>query len=140
QLIQALLRDAELSADDVRFVVGHGNAAIKSDRSELEYMKRVFGPRTAQVPLISVKPVYGHLMGASSALSVAAAAMMVHHQFVVPTLNVDEARVTPGFNHQANRGKADPCGAGVVVNYGLGGQNTALLLRGTGTDAQGVRA
>ncbi|MHB8874935.1 MAG: beta-ketoacyl-[acyl-carrier-protein] synthase family protein [Myxococcaceae bacterium] len=132
QLIEALLAGAELAPEQIRFVVGHGNAAPESDRSEYEYMKRVFGTRTARVPLVSVKPIYGHPMGASSAISVAAAALMVHQRFVAPTINVDAARVTPGFDHQANVGKPDPCDAGVVVNFGIGGQNTAFLLQSAG--------
>jgi 3-oxoacyl-[acyl-carrier-protein] synthase II len=100
-----------------------------SDISELNYMKRVFGRRTREVPLISTKPIYGHTLGASSALNAAAAALMLHHEFVIPTVRLDEKRVVHGFNHQANRGEARKLRSGVVVAYGIGGQNAALLLR-----------
>lgn len=129
QLIEDALCDAEVSKEEIRFVVGHGNAAPKSDRSELEYMRRVFGERTAKVPLVSMKPIYGHAMGASSAISLAAATLMVHHRFIAPTINVDESKLPEDFDHVPNRGRADQCGAGLVVNFGIGGQNTALLLR-----------
>lgn len=129
QLIEAALAEAGVSRDEVGFVVGHGNAAPKSDNSELQYMRRVFGSRTAEVPLISVKPIFGHCLGASSAVSLAAATLMIHHSFIAPTINVDERRIQPGFNHQANRGRADRCEAGLVVSYGIGGQNSALLVR-----------
>ena len=100
-----------------------------SDLSELNYMKRVFGKRTREVPLISTKPIYGHTLGASSALNVAAAALMLKNEFVIPTINVDESRVVHGFNHQANRGASRKSHAGVVIAYGMGGQNVALALR-----------
>ena len=45
---------------------------------------------------------------------------------------MDERRIVQGFNHQANRGEARPLGAGLVVSYGIGGQNTALVLRKVG--------
>jgi 3-oxoacyl-[acyl-carrier-protein] synthase II len=129
ELIQRNFEEAQLSAADVDFVLGHGNGVLASDISELNYMKRVFGRRTREVPLISTKPIYGHTLGASSALNAAAAALMLHHDFVVPTVKLDERRVVHGFNHQANRGEARRLRSGVVVAYGIGGQNATLLLQ-----------
>jgi len=123
------LEEAGLVASDVDFVLGHGDGVQASDISELNYMKRVFGRRTREVPLISTKPIYGHTLGASSALNAATAALMLHHDFVVPTVKLDEKRVVHGFNHQANRGEARPLRSGFVVAYGIGGQNATLLLR-----------
>ncbi len=129
ELIQKNLAEARLSASQVDFVLGHGNGVQASDISELNYMKRVFGKRTREVPLISSKPIYGHTLGASSALNTAAAALMLHHDFVMPTVKLDEKRIVHGFNHQANRGEARKLRSGVVVAYGIGGQNACLLLR-----------
>src|SRR5262249_36241802 len=53
QLIADVLEEGEMSAADLDFVVGHGNGVQVSDLSELNYMKRVFGQRTRDVPLIS---------------------------------------------------------------------------------------
>jgi 3-oxoacyl-[acyl-carrier-protein] synthase II len=129
ELIQKNLEEAQLTPADVDFVLGHGNGVLASDISELNYMKRVFGRRTREVPLISTKPIYGHTLGASSALNAATAALMLSHDFVVPTVRLDETRVVHGFNHQANRGQARPLNGGLVVAYGIGGQNAALLMR-----------
>jgi 3-oxoacyl-[acyl-carrier-protein] synthase II len=126
-LLQAL-GEAELTPEDVDFVVGHGNGVLASDISELNYMKRVFGSRTREVPLISTKPIYGHTLGASSAVNVAAAALMLHHEYVAPTVGVDQSRVVSGFNHQANRGAARTLRHGVAMSYGIGGQNVSLVL------------
>ena len=128
-LLERNLEEAQLSQADVDFVLGHGNGVLASDISELNYMKRVFGRRTREVPLISTKPIYGHTLGASSALNAATAALMLHHDFVVPTVKLDEKRIVHGFNHQANRGEARKLRSGFVVAYGIGGQNAVLLLR-----------
>lgn len=129
ELIRENLEEAQLAESDVDFVLGHGNGVLASDISELNYMKRVFGRRTRDVPLISTKPIYGHTLGASSALNVAAAALMLHSDFVVPTVRLDEKRVVHGFNHQANRGEARKLRNGLIVAYGIGGQNATLLLQ-----------
>jgi 3-oxoacyl-[acyl-carrier-protein] synthase II len=128
-LMADTLAEANLTAAQVDFVLGHGNGVPASDISELNYMRRVFGRRTQDVPLISTKPIYGHTLGASSALNVAAAALMLEHGYVIPTIGLDESRVVHGFNHQANLGVERSLRSGLVVAYGIGGQNAVLVLR-----------
>ena len=128
EIIQQVLGRAGVAADDVAFVVGHGNGVHLSDVSEENYMRRVFGARSSAVPLISTKPIYGHTLGASSMINIAAAALMVRHGYVVPTINIDERRVKRAVHHQPNRGEARPCPAGVAVSYGMGGHNTVVLV------------
>ena len=132
-LIDDVLAAAAVDRADVGFVVGHGNAVEQSDRSELAYMRRVFGDRAGQVPLISVKPVYGHLFGASSALNVAAAVLMLHHGRMVPTLNVDPARSRAprsprSIDHLGGGGRATTAPAGIAVSYGIGGHSAVTLV------------
>ena len=128
-LIGDALAESNLTPAHVDFILGHGNGVPASDISELNYMKRVFGRRTHEVPLISTKPIYGHTLGASSALNVAAAALMLRHGYVIPTVGLDESRIVHGFNHQINAGVERVLRSGVVVAYGIGGQNAVLALR-----------
>jgi 3-oxoacyl-[acyl-carrier-protein] synthase II len=127
-LIDEVLAAAAVERDRIGFVVGHGNAVEQSDHSELAYMQAVFGDRAPEVPLVSVKPVYGHLFGASSALNVAAAILMLHHGWIVPTLNVDPARATGPIDHLAGGGRRSDAPAGLAVSYGIGGHNAVTLV------------
>jgi 3-oxoacyl-[acyl-carrier-protein] synthase II len=127
-LIGDVLAAATVDRDRVGFVVGHGNAVEQSDRSELAYMHGVFAARAPEVPLISVKPIYGHLFGAASALNVAAAILMLHHGWIVPTLNVDPARATGPIDHLAGGGRRSDAPAGLAVSYGIGGHSAVTLL------------
>ncbi len=140
RLCSALLAASRTDAERVSFVVGHGNGVPMSDLAEIAAMRRAFGPRVSKVPLISVKAIYGHLLGASSALNIAAAALMLHHQFVVPTINVDEARVVDGMDHQANRGEARACDVGVSLSFGVGGHMSAVLLERARRRERGVQS
>jgi 3-oxoacyl-[acyl-carrier-protein] synthase II len=127
-----VLAAAEVDRTQVGFVVGHGNAVEQSDRSELAYMETMFGDRAPQVPLLSIKPIYGHLFGASSALNIAAAVLMLHHGWLVPTLNVEPARVRRGIDHLAGGGRHSHTGAGLAMSYGIGGHNTVTLVGAVG--------
>ncbi len=128
RLIAELLERNDVESSEIDFVLGHGNGVRASDISELNYMKRVFGERTRTVPLISTKPVYGHTLGASSALNVAASALMLHNAHTIPTVGSDPRGKVHGFNHQEKGGESRELRAGLVVAYGIGGQNAALAL------------
>jgi 3-oxoacyl-[acyl-carrier-protein] synthase II len=92
-------------------------------------MKLVFGGRAREVPLLSTKPVFGHTLGASSSVNLAAAVLMLAESFVIPTINIDEDRQKRGVFHQPNRGDARPLRLGLSMSYGMGGHNAAVLLR-----------
>jgi 3-oxoacyl-[acyl-carrier-protein] synthase II len=127
-LVGNLLGGARIDRERVSFVVGHGNGVPMSDLAEIAMMRRLFGERTSQVPLVSTKPVYGHLLGGASALNVAATALMLSEGQIIPTLNIDERHIVDGMNHQANRAAPRVCDVGVALSFGLGGQNAGLLL------------
>ena len=97
-------------------------------------MHRVFADRAPRVPLVSVKPIYGHLLGASSALNVAATTLMLHHGWLAPTLNIDPARaggagVLPrGIDHAGGGGRPCDASAALAVSYGIGGHNAVTLV------------
>ena len=128
ELISDVLAAAAVDRERVGFVVGHGNAVEQSDRSELAYMRAVFAERAPQVPLISVKPIYGHLFGAASALNVAAVILMLHHGWIVPTLNIDPARASGGIDHRAGGGRRTEEPAALAVSYGIGGHSAITLV------------
>lgn len=128
ELISDVIGRAGVAPGEIGVVVGHGNGVEQSDRSELAYMHRVFGERAGEVPLLSVKPVYGHLFGASSALNVAAAVLMLHHRWLVPTLNVDPARAQGSIDHLAGGGRRSEARAALAVAYGIGGHSAVTLV------------
>jgi 3-oxoacyl-[acyl-carrier-protein] synthase II len=128
-LIHDVLARAQVDRDNIGVVVGHGNGVAQSDHSERMYMRRVFGGRAREVPLLSVKPVYGHMFGASSALNIAAAILMMHHGWLVPTLNVDPARNAESpIDHLAGGGRQTNASAALAVSYGIGGHSSVTLI------------
>ncbi|NUP08230.1 MAG: hypothetical protein HOW73_19445 [Polyangiaceae bacterium] len=128
EIMKSLIGSAGLEPDAIDVVAGHGNAVQLSDVSEENYMRLVFGKRSSEVPLISTKPIYGHLLGASSALNAAAVALMVAHDCVIPTINFDVKKLKRAANHQPNTCEDRPVHHGVAMSYGMGGYNAALLI------------
>jgi 3-oxoacyl-(acyl-carrier-protein) synthase len=125
RLISAVLAQSRLDRSDVGLVVGHGNGVAQSDRSELAYMRRVFRDGAAGVPLVSTKPLWGHTLGASSAVNVAAAVMMAHHGEVTSLA----VRIGPGSASPVAARTRLQAPAIVCVSLGIGGNNAAIVVR-----------
>jgi 3-oxoacyl-[acyl-carrier-protein] synthase II len=128
-VLKSLLSRSGCSAQEVGFVVGHGNGVRDSDASEIAYMRAVFGAPVPPVPLISVKPVYGHTLGAAGAVNAAAAALMLDHRRTIRTLNAGQPDAAP--SPEFGTGDDLPAGrtCGIALSYGIGGHNSAVLLR-----------
>lgn len=119
--IQRALKEANLSCDDIDFIVGHGASTSKGDDAELQCYKKVFGDNYP--PLIFHKWLTGHTLGAAGAISLGLAAwhlqsgkLSFHPYF--PQLDWE--------NEKRYRGQLKTA---LVVSLGFGGNAAAMILR-----------
>ncbi|WFB08813.1 beta-ketoacyl-[acyl-carrier-protein] synthase family protein [Streptomyces sp. LX-29] len=132
QIVRAMrdaLEEAEAKPDDVSFIVPHATGTKLNDVTESRAMEQVFGPRTAEIPLYSLKALTGHTGGASGGLGVVAAALFLHHGSMAPNLPVaeqdPECRVHVPTEPTPLSGRL-----GMVNAYAFGGNNMSLVLQG----------
>lgn len=126
EVARDVLERAGISALEIALVVGHGNGVPASDECEIAFMRRLFGAETRSVPLISVKPLYGHTLGAASAVNVAAAVSMLARGRGVLTLNTVDG--PPDLNFGANTALVPGRNAALALSLGLGGHNCVVLI------------
>lgn len=127
-LLQSLFNSTELHPEQTDFFVGHGNGVPQSDIAEINVVKQFFGKKINDIALISVKPIYGHIIGGSSSVNIAAAALMLHNGYLVPTVNAGYL-LSELSNNYDNKGKHKPdCSQGVAFSWGMGGNIAAMLL------------
>ncbi len=81
--IEGALRDAGLSAADVGHVNSHGTATTAGDAAEAASIGRVFGAHG--VPVTATKASIGHLLGAGSAIELAATLLALQRRQVPPS-------------------------------------------------------
>lgn len=85
--IEAALKQAGLSGDQISYVNAHGTATENNDRTELEGIRRALGT----VPMInSTKSYTGHTLAASGAIEAAISLLSLRHQEVYSNLNIDQ--------------------------------------------------
>lgn len=124
--IQKALRMSGVEAAEVGLVSAHGTGTRANDVTECAAISEVFGDH--RPPVVSIKSMIGHSMGAASALGAVASALALEYQFIPPTINFREADPECPVDCVPNHS----IGARleVVQNHGLafGGNNAVLIL------------
>jgi 3-oxoacyl-[acyl-carrier-protein] synthase II len=129
-LVRRLLDDAGRRADEIGYVCGHGSATTYNDRAECRMLERLLPDVAAhdRPPLGSVKPVFGHTLGASAIVNAAATALMLHHQTLVPTANYRQAADDCPGDHVASGPRSVELRLAVSMSHALGSQSAAVLM------------
>lgn len=115
-----------VSPADVDLVSAHGTGTKANDLTEAAAVRDVFGERMP--PVVSIKSMIGHTMGAASALAAIACSVALDRQFIPPTINHNETCSDCAVDCVPN--VARPAPLRVVQNNGFafGGNNAILLL------------
>jgi len=106
----------------------HGTSTPVGDPKELEAVREVFGNK---VPLISsTKSLTGHAQGAAGVTEVIYSLLMLQHDFVCASANIDNLDQA-GEGMPIVRERVDNAGLGTVMSnsFGFGGTNACLVFR-----------
>ncbi|MFI4859099.1 MAG: beta-ketoacyl-[acyl-carrier-protein] synthase family protein [Phycisphaerales bacterium JB063] len=120
--IEAALREANLTADQIDAVFPFGCGHPHYDAAEAAALRTVLGDRLAEVPVYSAKPLIGNCGAGAGAIDLALAAQALKAQTLPPTRNRD----TPLDGLGATQAKK--LDHALVFTTGFGGQNTAVVL------------
>lgn len=122
--ILAALRDAGLSPADIDAIVPQGCGEVRFDQAERAALAQVFGPRLAQIELVTLAPMLGDCAAGSGGLQAAAAALAVQHQMLPARVGgaVEGLCVGPAPARSAQLRRV------LVCTQSLGGQNAAIVL------------
>lgn len=121
------LADAELSADAIGYVNGHGTATKAGDIAETTATYDVFA---RAVPISSTKSYIGHTLGACGAIEAEMAISMMNDGWFHPTLNLrtPDPECAP-LDYIAGEGRAIDTEYVMSNNFAFGGVNTSLIFR-----------
>ncbi|MCE8516663.1 beta-ketoacyl-ACP synthase I [Ruegeria pomeroyi] len=112
----------------VSYINAHGTSTPVGDVGEVEAVRRVFGEGRVP-PISSTKSMTGHAQGAAGALEAIFCLLMLEHDFITPSINVDTLAegIQPGevaTQYVENAGLDS-----VMTNsFGFGGTNGSMVL------------
>jgi len=120
------LADSGIEASEIKQVNAHGTSTPLNDAAEAAAVSEVFGDR--KVPVVSIKGVTGHALGAAGALEAAAALLSIEKQLIPPTANTK--LLGDDMTIDVVMGQARPWTPGPVIsnNFGFGGHNGSVVI------------
>jgi 3-oxoacyl-[acyl-carrier-protein] synthase II len=83
--IRLALSDAGIDAGQVDMISAHGTGTRTNDQVEASAIRSVFS--AVPPPVVSIKSMIGHTMGAASAMGAVACVLAIRHGFIPPTIN-----------------------------------------------------
>lgn len=127
--LTAALARAGAAPEDVGFVSAHGTGTTFNDRMEAAAFRRVFGERTGEIPVNSIKSGLGHTLGAAGALEALMTVLVLDRGLVPPTPLTET--LDPACTLDVVRGSARPVAGlrlAVSTSSAFAGTNAALVL------------
>ena len=128
--IEQAFSDAGVSAEVIDAIVPMGFGASAYDLAEADALRAIFGERLVSVPLVTTKPNVGSCAAGAGAIDLAAGAMCLHHQMLPARLGCAESkRMLDGIDAGETVQRDSKLEYLLVCGMGLGGQNTAVVLK-----------
>jgi len=115
----------EVYGSDVDYINAHGTSTLVGDIAELGAIKKVFG---ANAPIIgSTKSMTGHSLGATGAQEAIYSLLMMKHDFIAPSINIDTL-VEEAEGLKISQSMVEQKINAVMSNsFGFGGTNASLI-------------
>ncbi len=120
------LEDAGLKPNDIKQINAHGTSTPLNDQAESQAIATVFGSH--RPPVVSIKGVTGHPLGAAGALEAASVLLSFEKGLIPPTRGT--TTVDPEMNIDLVIGEPRPWTPGPTIsnNFGFGGHNGSVVL------------
>jgi 3-oxoacyl-[acyl-carrier-protein] synthase II len=124
--MQLALEDAGLEPSDIKQINAHGTSTPLNDKAESQAIAAVFG--NDGPPVVSIKGVTGHPLGAAGALELAAVMLSFEKKLIPPTRGTTV--VDPEMSIDVVIGEPRPWEPGPTIsnNFGFGGHNGSVIV------------
>lgn len=128
EVMQRALRDARLEPECIDHINAHGTGTLYNDKIETMAIKTVFGAHAYRMPVVSLKGMLGHTMGAAGALETIAAALTIRDSIVPPTVGLQTPDPECDLDYVPGAARKAAVRTVLSNSYGIGGANAAVVL------------
>ncbi len=125
--MEQALRDAGIAPHQVDYINAHATSTPVGDAVEAQGIAEVFG----RGPFVSsTKSMTGHERGAAGSTEAIYTLLMLEHNFIAPTINLEEPDPQcDGISIVANQPTDAKIDIAASNSFGFGGVNTCLILK-----------
>ena len=124
------LKDSGLAAEEIDYINSHGTSTPAGDLNELKAIKMALGEKAAKkLSISSTKSMTGHLLGAAAAIEAIFSIKALHHNYVPPTINIENLDPECDLDVTPNNGKKRDLRAAMSNAFGFGGTNASVIFQ-----------
>ncbi len=127
--LQRSIDNSGIKPEDIDMICAHGTGTPANDKAESLVSKVVLGDHAYKAPMISVKSMLGHTMGAASAIEAAACLLMLKKNTILPTINYETPDPLCDLDYVPNVARETELTTVVSNAYAFGGNTSAIVMR-----------
>ena len=129
EALRLAISNAGLSPQDIDLYSAYGNGTPINDSYETMVVKKVFGKRAYDLPVVSIKSMLGHPLGASGAQEVAGIIQAITEGYIHPTTNYEIPDPECDLDYVPNQGRHQKVKTALCNSIAFGAKNSAVVLR-----------
>ncbi len=126
--MNAALRHANISPDQVDYINAHGTSTPLGDIAEVNAVKTLFGDHSYNLAMSSTKSCTGHTLGAAGGIESIAVVKAICDGVVPPTINLDNPDEGFDLDFVANTAQERKINVALNNSFGFGGHNVSLAI------------
>ncbi len=126
--MQLALREAGLSPTAVDYLNAHGTSTPLNDKFETKAIRLIYGDAAYKIPISSTKSITGHLIGAAGAVELIATLLCMQHDFIHPTINLENPDPDCDLDYVPKVGRPAKIGIAMSNSLAFGGHNASLVV------------
>jgi 3-oxoacyl-(acyl-carrier-protein) synthase len=126
--MQFALANAAKTTEAIDYISAYGPGHPILDLAEVRYIKEVFGKHAYEIPVSSIKGVTGNPLAAGGPFQIAACALSIRDQTVVPTANYETADPACDLDFVPNHPRKAKLDSILINVRGLGGSASSLVV------------
>jgi 3-oxoacyl-[acyl-carrier-protein] synthase II len=127
--IQAALREAGATPDDVDYVNAHGTSTPANDKNETAAIRTALGERAYQIVVGSTKSMTGHTLGAAGGVEAVICGLVCREGKIPPTINFHEKDPDCDLDYATGGMVERPVRLALSNSFGFGGHNVCLAVK-----------
>ena len=126
--IERALEDANINPGDVEYINAHGTATSYNDAAEAKAINNVFSSHTLEIPVSSIKPMIGHLLGGAGTVEAIATILSMNNNFLPVNLNYNTVDPECALNIVSSPTQ-NTVRTAISNSFGFGGVNATLVMQ-----------
>ncbi|MGA1842218.1 MAG: beta-ketoacyl-[acyl-carrier-protein] synthase family protein [bacterium] len=123
------VEDAGLKPSQIQYINAHGTGTLINDKMEATAINNFFGESAIDIPVSSVKPMIGHLLGGAGAVEAIITLLALQHRTLPVNLNYDNPDPDCQLYVVTENSLWKDIRIGMSNSFGFGGMNASIVLK-----------